>query len=371
LMTRLLDRPVKTFTIGFEGAESYDERPYARMVAQKFGTEHTEFVVRPDAIALLEQLLHFYDQPFGDSSAIPTYLVAKLTRQYVTVALTGDGGDELFAGYERFLAARLAESVPRPIAGLGRRLAGVRPRSNGHGGLGAKVERFFRHAGQPIESRYLAWNSFFDHALLSGLLNPAAGAALQEIGIDQSFAACFDQSRRWHPLNRLLHLNFATYLHDDLLVKMDRMTMAHALEARSPFLDTALIEYVATLPPRLKLKGWTLKYILKETFRDLLPAAVLKRGKHGFGVPLGTWFSRDLREYVHDGLLAPDAAIREFLNQECVRDIYDEHLSGRRDFGQQLWVLLALEVWLRKQRVCTSRPPHDASRDSRAWQMAI
>jgi asparagine synthase (glutamine-hydrolysing) len=371
LMTRLMDRPVKTFTIGFEGAESYDERPYARTVAQTFGTEHTEFVVRPDAISLLEQLLHFYDQPFGDSSAIPTYLVSKLTRQYVTVALTGDGGDELFAGYERFLAARLAESVPAPIAGLGRWLAGTLPRSNGHGGFGGKAERFFRHAGKPIESRFLAWNSFFDCDLLSALLTPAAGAALKEIRINQSFAACFDKSRGCHPLNRLLHLNFTTYLPDDLMVKMDRMTMAHALEARSPFLDTALIEYVATLPPRLKINGWTLKYILKEAFRDLLPAAVLKRRKHGFGVPLGTWFLRDLRDYVRDGLLAPDAAICEFLNQKCVRGIYDEHLSGRRDFGQQLWALLVLEIWLRKQRKRTSLPLRDIERDTRAWQMAI
>lgn len=360
LMSRLMEQRVKTFTIGFDGAESYDERMYARLVAHQFHTEHTEFPVRPDAVALLEELLDHHDQPFGDSSAIPTYLVSKLTREHVTVALTGDGGDELFAGYERFLAARLAESFPRPLVGLGQWLAGTLPRSNGYGGLGAKAERFFRQAGKPLESRYLAWNSFFDSGLRPRLLHANSIPLLTDSQIAESFSECFDKTRGSDPLNRLLYLNFKTYLHDDLLVKMDRMTMANALEARSPFLDTTLIEFVASLPPHLKLKGWTLKYILKEAFRDLLPTAILRRRKHGFGVPLGAWFSRDLRAYVHDALLASDARVREILNHECVREIYDQHLSGKRDFGQQLWALLTLEVWLRRQRL--HRPPvrHDA-----------
>ena len=349
LMSQLMDQRVKTFTIGFAGSESYDERAHARLVAQQFQTAHTEFVVRPDAISLLEGLIEHHDQPFGDSSAIPTYIVAKLTRQHVTVALTGDGGDEVFAGYERFLAARFAESVPRPLAVLGRRLAGLLPRANGYGHPVARLERFLHQAAKPLEARYLAWNSFFDLALLPRLL----GAEVLESfpgQLSESFDACFARSEGCDLLNRLLYLNFRTYLHDDLLVKMDRMTMAHALEARSPFLDTALIEYVAKLPPGLKLKGWRLKYVLKEAFRDLLPASILGRRKHGFGVPLGSWFSGELREYVHETLLGPGAAIRGILNQDCVRDIYRQHLSGRRDFGHQLWALLTLAVWLRKQQ---------------------
>lgn len=349
LMSRLSEQPVKTFTIGFDGADSYDERIYARLVAQQFGTAHTEFAVRPDAIALLEELLDHHDQPFGDSSAIPTYLVAKLTRQHVTVALTGDGGDELFAGYERFLAGCLAESIPAPLAGVGRWLAAALPRSNGYGDLGGRAERFFRQAAKPLASRYLAWNSFFDERLLPRLLS-ATAPAQAPARIAQSFTDCFDKTEGWDSLNRLLYLNFKTYLHDDLLVKTDRMTMAHALEARCPFLDTALIEFVAGLPPRLKLKGWRLKYILKEAFRDLLPPAIVGRRKHGFGVPLGAWFLSDLREYVHDVLLTPDAAIGGILDHKAVQEIYDQHLSGRRDFGHQLWALLALEVWLRRQR---------------------
>jgi asparagine synthase (glutamine-hydrolysing) len=349
LMSHLMDQPVKTFTIGFAGADSYDERAYARLVAQQFRTDHTEFVVRPDAISLLEELIEHHGQPFGDSSAIPTYIVAKLTRQHVTVALTGDGGDELFAGYERFLAARVAESVPRPLASLGQRLTGLVPRFNGYGHPAAKLERFLRQAARPLEARYLAWNSFFDRALLSRLLGEDVAASF-EGQISESFAACFARSEGCDLLNRLLDLNFRTYLHDDLLVKMDRMTMAHALEARSPFLDTALIEYVAKLPPRLKLKGWKLKYILREAFRDLLPPSIVRRGKHGFGVPLGSWFSGELREYVHDALLGPDTAIRGLLDQNCVRDIYHQHRLGRRDFGHQLWALLTLAVWLRKQQ---------------------
>jgi asparagine synthase (glutamine-hydrolysing) len=349
LMSQLMDQRVKTFTIGFAGSESYDERAYARLVAQQFQTVHTEFVVRPDAISLMEELIEHHDQPFGDSSAIPTYIVAKLTREHVTVALTGDGGDEVFAGYERFLAARLAESVPRPLANLGARLAGLVPRANGYGHPVAKLERFLQQAARPLEARYLAWNSFFDLALLSRLLGADVAESFRG-QISESFAACFVRSGGCDLLNRLLYLNFRTYLHDDLLVKMDRMTMAHALEARSPFLDTALIEYVAKLPPRLKLKGWRLKYVLKEAFRDLLPASILRRRKHGFGVPLGSWFSGELREYVHETLLGPGAAIRGILNQDCVRFIYHQHLSGRRDFGHQLWALLTLAVWLRKQQ---------------------
>lgn len=355
LMSRLMNQRVKTFTIGFDGAGSYDERIYARLIAKQFETEHTEFPVQPDAVSLLEELLDHHDQPFGDSSAIPTYLVAKLTRQHVTVALTGDGGDELFAGYERFLAASLAESVPRPLAAVGRRLAAALPRSNGYAGLGARAERFFQQAAQPLESRYLAWSSFFDAEALPRLLHVHGTRIPADAQIGKSFAECFDKTQGADLLNRLLYVNFKTYLHDDLLVKMDRMTMAHALEARSPFLDTALIEFVAKLPPRLKLKGWRLKYILKEAFRDLLPAAILGRRKHGFGVPLGAWFSQDLRETVHDALLASDAAVKGILNQERVREIYSLHLSGKRDLGHQLWALLTLEVWLRKQRV-TSAP---------------
>jgi asparagine synthase (glutamine-hydrolysing) len=322
---------------------------YARVVAEQFHTEHTEFAVRPDAVSLLEELLDHHDQPFGDSSAIPTYLVAKLTRQHVTVALTGDGGDELFAGYERFLAARLAESIPRPLATVGQWLAGALPRANGDGGLGGRASRFFRQAARPLEARYLAWSSFFDQGELPRVLS-ALNPVIPDGQIAESFVECFEHTKDCDLLNRLLYLNFRTYLHDDLLVKMDRMTMAHGLEARSPFLDTALIEFAAALPPRLKLRRWTLKYLLKEAFRDLLPPAILARRKHGFGVPLGAWFSRDLRGYVHDALLAPDAAVREVLNQGRIRDLYDLHLSGQRDAGHQLWALLTLEVWLRAQR---------------------
>ncbi len=350
LMSRLQDRPVKTFTIGFTGPGSYDERAYARLVAERYHTDHTEFVVKPDAVSLVDELLEHHGQPFGDSSAIPTYIVARLTRQHVTVALNGDGGDELFAGYERFLATCLAEAIPRPLARLGAGAAGVLPQGNGYGHLGSRAARFLRQAAKPLEARYLAWNSFIGQEALPRFLD-TNGAEPVPLGfVSDSFAACLRETEGCDLLNRLLYLNYRTYLHDDVLVKMDRMTMAHGLEARSPFLDTALTEYVTALPPRMKIKRWTLKHILKAAFRDLLPPPILQRGKHGFGVPLGAWFAGDLREYVHDTLLAPDAAIRGILNQEAVRELYMQHLSGACDHGHQLWALMTLELWLRTQR---------------------
>ncbi len=351
LMSHLMDQRVKTFTIGFDGADSYDERGAARLVAQHFHTDHTEFAVRPDAVSLMEQLLEHYDQPFGDSSAIPTFIVARLTRQHVTVALNGDGGDELFAGYERFLAACLAEAIPAPLARVGRRLAGLLPQSTAYGHFGSRAARFLRAAGKPLGARYLAWNSFIDEALFARLVNGHSGHELTPQDIAESFTACLRTTEDCHTLNRLLQLNYRTYLLDDLLVKLDRMTMAHGLEARSPFLDTALTEYVAALPPRMKINGWKLKHILKAAFQDFLPPAILHRRKHGFGVPLGDWFAGELRECVHDTLLAPDAALRDVVSLTAVREIFGQHMSGVRNYGHQLWALLTLELWLRKQRL--------------------
>jgi asparagine synthase (glutamine-hydrolysing) len=229
-------------------------------------------------------------------------------------------------------------------------LAGFIANGDGHGRLGSRAVRFFRQAAKPLEARYLAWNSFIDADLLPRLIDGHGANTLAPEDIAESFAACLRATEGCHTLNRLLYLNYRTYLLDDLLVKMDRMTMAHGLESRSPFLDTALTEYAAALPPRMKIRGWALKHILKSAFRDLLPEPILRRGKHGFGVPLGAWFAGELRDFVHDALLAPDAALRDFVRQDGVRGIFEQHLSGARDCGQQLWALLTLELWLRKQR---------------------
>jgi asparagine synthase (glutamine-hydrolysing) len=346
LMARALGR-VRTFSIGFAGDARYDETSFARIAARAFGTEHTEFTLEPSSFELVEGLVRQHDGPFGDSSAIPTYVVAGLTRKQVTVALTGDGGDELFCGYVRFLAAEAAERIPAPLRATASRLSSLLPqsRSGSERSLLARAHRFLRASALPLADRIAAWNTFFDpRAILRQDVQAALGPA-----VDAPLAwqrAVFAQARGRSVLSQLLEHNFVTYLPHDLLVKADRSSMAHGLEARSPFLDTALIEYAATLPPRYLRRGRDTKVILKHAFADLLPAEIRTRGKMGFGVPLGTWFRAGLRTYLRDQL-AEGARLYEFVDRRAVAQLLDEHDDRRRDHGQKLWALLTLEVWLR------------------------
>jgi len=342
LMSRLMGRRVKTFSIGFVGDKEFDETPFSRIVAGHFRTDHTEFIVEPKSFDLIERLLAFHDQPYGDSSAIPTFLLCELARAQVTVALNGDGGDEVFAGYERFLGGVLSERLPRSAVRLGRTLIESLPRAWRSPRLITRAHRFLLQAAKPLPDRYLAWCSYFSQDLLAELLQTAPHE-----GVRESFDQCLEQAEGCALLHRLLYLNFKTYLPDDLLVKMDRMSMAHGLETRSPFLDTTLVEYVASLPPRYKLNGRKLKYILKKAFADLLPPEILKRGKRGFGVPLGAWFRNELKGPVGDILLTGVPRYRPYLRTEVVERIFRQHQEGMMDCGMQLWALLNFEVWLR------------------------
>ena len=344
LMARALGR-VRTFSIGFAGDARYDETAYARIAARAFGTEHTEFTLEPSSFELVQTLVQHHDGPFGDSSAIPTYVVAGLTRRHVTVALTGDGGDELFCGYVRFLAAEAAERIPTPLRRLAARVSSLLPLSSSGSErtLRARARRFLDASALPLADRMAAWNTFFDpHALMRRDVVDAAE-------LDAPLAwqrSIFADSRDRPPLARVLEHNFRTYLPYDLLVKADRATMAHGLEARSPFLDTALIEYAATLPAAYLRRGRETKRVLKQAFADLLPPRIRHRGKMGFGVPLGTWFRSDLRAYLHDHL-ADGARLYDFLDRGAVARLLDEHERSARDHGQRLWALLTLEIWLR------------------------
>jgi len=346
LMSQMIGRRVKTFSIGFSGDRAFDEMPFSRLVARHFHTDHTEFVVEPKGFDLVELLLWHHDQPYGDSSAIPTYLLSRLAKDHVTVALNGDGGDEVFAGYGRFLRTLLSDRLPRPVLALGRNLIEALPGALRTRPRIARAHRFLLGAAKPLNERYLAWCSFFSRELLAELLADHVPAV-----VGGSFDACFNETEMQPMLHRLLYLNFNTYLPDDLLVKMDRMSMSHALETRSPFLDTALIEYVAVLPPQFKVRAWKLKYILKRAFADLLPKEILSRGKQGFAVPLDAWFRSDLKELVEDLLLAETARYRRVLRHDCVRRIYQEHKNRVRDRGDELWTLMNFELWLRKYRV--------------------
>jgi asparagine synthase (glutamine-hydrolysing) len=348
VMAQASARPVKTFSIGFAGDERFDETRYARIAAKAFRTEHTEFIVEPSAFDLIEKLVWAHDGPFGDSSAIPTSIVSKLTRQHVTVALTGDGGDEVFCGYSRFLAGEIAGWLPSVLWALGASVARRVPSGSSMKSLRERVKRFLRVASRSIDQRMILWNSYFGedlHLIVRRDLH-AAIPMIEPFDWNEKFFACDEGVS---DLSRMLQHNFESYLPYDLLVKADRSSMLHSLEVRSPFLDTALIEYAARLPDRFRRRGMNLKYILKRAFRHLLPREIFRRGKMGFGVPLGVWFRGELRQYVRD-LLSPGALLYSYLDEGYVRRVIDEHLAMRADHGQRLWLLLTIELWLRRLR---------------------
>ncbi len=355
LMAELGASPVKTFSIGFEQKE-YDELPYARLVARRYGTDHHEFVVKPDAAAVLPRLVWHYNEPYADSSAIPTYYVAELTRRHVTVALNGDGGDENFAGYERYVANQVAARLDR-LPGGARRLAGAvaarLPAGGRTRGL-TRLRRLLEPLAEPRERRYARWMSHFDASLKAELCTEEFARAAGEA---DSVALLVDAYRRSDAadfVDATLDVDVSTYLPDDLLVKVDIATMAHGLEGRSPLLDHPLMEFCASLPADFKLRGRVKKYIFKRAVGDLLPREVVERPKMGFGVPLDHWFRHELRDMAHDVLLSPRAIGRGYVRKETVARLLAEHGTGRRAWHYQLWNLLMLELW---HRVFVDAPP--------------
>jgi asparagine synthase (glutamine-hydrolysing) len=357
LMSKAATLPVRTFAVGFADDASFDERSYARIVADRFQTEHTEFVVRPDAVALLDVLLWHHDQPFGDSSAIPTYLVCQLAREHVTVVLNGDGGDEVFAGYDRFVAAALAERLPRAVGRAARRATGLLPVNDGYYSLRRRLDRFTELADLPPRERYQSWVGVMNRDLLGEVLAPAAALA-DLAGSERSMAAAYDRAAAAPTLDQIVYANFVTYLPDDLAVKMDRMSMAHSLEARSPFLDTALIEYMATIPAARKIGLRRVKPLLRRSLAPLLPKEIWNRRKHGFGVPVGRWFrDGELRTVFEDEVLAPGALSADVLDPAAVRRLWDEHQGGAVEHGHRLWPILTFERWLRSFGSPRPSPP--------------
>jgi asparagine synthase (glutamine-hydrolysing) len=346
LMTQLLDRPVRTFSIGFKDSPGYDETSYARIVADRFKTDHTEFIVDPSAFDLIDKLIWHHDGPFGDSSAVPTYIVSQLTRQHVTVVLTGDGGDELFAGYMRFRAAVAAERAPQAVRSALRILSHGLPDGGSARHWLSRAKRFAAAASLPLDERITRWSGLF-YDDLEQMLVPELLREVEPIDRLQYLGRLGSRLERRTALARVLAINFETYLLDDLLVKTDRCTMATSLEARSPFLDTALMEYAATLPDSMKLSGGRTKVILRETFRDLIPDEIQRRGKMGFGIPFGPWFRGALRDVLHDLLLSPGARYREYVSAKYVHALIKRHDAAEADLGLPLWTLLCFEMWLR------------------------
>jgi asparagine synthase (glutamine-hydrolysing) len=343
-MAGLTDRPVKTFSIGFEESD-YDELPHARRVARRFGCDHHEFVVRPRAVDVLPTLVRHFGEPFADSSAVPTYYLSRMTREHVTVALSGDGGDEAFAGYGRHLGFRLAEWWQRTPALLRRPLAGATG-GLAAGGPGARslpvrAGRFLNVASRSRPERYRAW---------AGLFTPEAMRSLRGCALADGAAsdALFDEAEGLDAVDAALAADTRFYLPTDLLVKMDIMSMANSLEVRSPFLDRDLVELAARLPSDLKLRRFTSKFVLKKALAARVPAENLSRGKRGFAVPIGGWFRGELRDFLADHLLDARCARVGLVRPAVVAELIADHQAGRRDHAHQLWTLLMLELWHRE-----------------------
>ncbi|MBM2836839.1 MAG: asparagine synthase (glutamine-hydrolyzing) [candidate division NC10 bacterium] len=349
LMSRLSEGPVKTFSIGFEN-EAFSELPHARLIAGRFGTDHHEFVVKPDAVAILPLLVRHFGEPFADSSAVPQYYLSKLAGESVTVALSGDGGDEAFGGYDRYVAALLArpaDRLPGPFrngfAALGRGLA-MSPRATP---FMLRAGRFLRALSDDPGRRYARWMSCFDGDQQVALFSNDFLERVRSIDPEGLILDAYQASDAAHLLNATLDIDVRTYLPNDLLVKVDITSMANSVEIRCPFLDHPLMEFAASLPPSLKIRGLKKKYLLKRAVADLLPVEILDRPKQGFAVPIDEWFRHDLKEMAHDILLDPHSLGRGYFRAEAVRGLLDEHVKGVRHWHPQLWNLLMLELWHR------------------------
>ncbi|WP_225837912.1 asparagine synthase (glutamine-hydrolyzing) [Streptomyces sp. NK08204] len=347
-MARISGQPVKTFSIGFDDAR-FDERSHARAVAKRYGTDHHEFVVDASALDVLPTLAWYFDEPFADSSAIPSFYVAQLSRRHVTVALNGDGGDESFGGYTRY--ARLARmerfSVPkatRPAFGrLGRSLLATAPAGSRlrRAGLALTV------LSETSQRRYARMMSYFlpeqKHALYTEQQREATSGVDSYVLLDRAFR----ESRAVSRVNQLMDVDVNSYLPGDLLVKVDISTMANSLEARSPFLDHHLMEWAARLPAELKVRHGTTKYLLKKSLEDWLPHEVLHRPKQGFGVPLAHWLRTELKDVAWDVLTDRTAVDRGFFRPDAVRTMLEEHEAGE-NHARRIWALMQFELWHRR-----------------------
>ncbi len=349
--------PVKTFSIGFEH-EQFDELPYAREVAHRYGTDHHELVVRADAVALLPRIARHYGEPFGDSSAIPSFHLAEHARRHVTVALNGDGGDESFAGYPHYVAnvvaARL-DRLPLPLRRAAQAAGGHLPPSGDVRSLINRARRLTGALALHPGERFGRYSTSFDAAGRAALYSDELAAAVAGAAPAESvIVGRWEEASGAAPLDRMLEVDVATYLPGDLLTKIDVATMAHSLEARSPLLDRELMELAASIPAELKLRGRQKKAILRDALRGWLPDAVLDRPKQGFSVPGAAWFRGELRGFARDVLLDPGTVARGYFRADAVERLLDRHAAGRADESPRIWALLMLELW---HRECVDRAP--------------
>ncbi|HEU5252291.1 MAG TPA: asparagine synthase (glutamine-hydrolyzing) [Solirubrobacterales bacterium] len=331
--------PVRTFSIGFEEA-GFDELSRARLVAERYGTDHRELIVRPDAVELLPKLVEAFDEPFGDSSALPTYLVSELAAEHVKVALSGEGGDELFGGYYTYVADLLARRIGR-LAPLARPLAEALPSRHDRVGFDYKAKRFARAAALPPLERHHAWKEIFSPGQRAEL----AGAAASGWDPVDLYRERYAETAGAEELARMQDVDLGIYLVDDLLVKTDRASMAHSLETRVPFLDPRVAELAFSLPRRAKVRGFSKKRLLRKALEPLLPREIIHGRKQGFSIPIAAWLRGPLEPFARE-VLAPGALERQgLLEPAAVTPILDRHCSGQEDLSRQIWGLMALTLW--------------------------
>lgn len=350
LMSRHSSQPIKTFSIGFK-EQKFNELKFARMISDKFSTEHTEFIVEPKAITILPNLVRQYEEPFADSSALPTYYVSELTKQRVTVALNGDGGDENFAGYPWYSIQKLAWdyrfvlAAARPAA----KLAALALRLAYPNNFTERAQRFANTLGQPLPYRYANYMCYFSNPLKHLLYTPEFQQNVWHKDSYQLLADKFMEAATPNPLDQTLYTDINTYLPDDLLVKVDIATMAVALEGRSPFLDHEMMELAARIPFNLKLRGFNQKkYILKKALEGILPNEILYRPKMGFGVPIDHWFRHDLNKFAKQLLLDPYSHIAAIFQKATILRLFKEHEKRTVNHGTRIWALLTLEMWFKE-----------------------
>jgi asparagine synthase (glutamine-hydrolysing) len=344
-MAGLLDRPVVTTSVGFH-EDGYSELPYAALVARHVGSEHHERIVTPPGPALIERLAWHLDEPFADSSAIPTYFVSQVARERVTVALSGDGGDELFAGYARHRIEALEHTARRLVGALGGRALA---RAAGWLPDGVKGRNMLLAVGRSAEDACLRKFYFTPRVprLKDDLYRPWLRAESRRFDPLAAFAGPFRRAAHVDPVNRILHVDLATYLCDDILVKVDRMSMAHSLEVRAPLLDHRLVEFVARLPVGWKRNATQSKILLRGVLDGKVPRAAFDRPKHGFVSPIVQWLRGDLAGYVEDVLTSRRATERGYFDPYAVRRLWTAHRDGHANLEHEVWMLLMLELWHR------------------------
>jgi asparagine synthase (glutamine-hydrolysing) len=345
VMSKLSDKPVKTFSIGFN-EDTFNELKYARIAAKHFNTEHHEFIVTPELVNLVDDLVWHFDEPFADPSSLPTFMVSKMARDFVTVVLSGDGGDEIFAGYTRYVTDKkrsgfnnLPKFLRKGVQGVAEKL----PHST-------KGKYYLYNSSLDAIERYIDSVSHFNQIKRKSLYAIDFQSQLNgKFGVgEELFKQLAEKVSTENPTDNLLYLDSKTYLPSDILVKVDRMSMATSLEARVPLLDHKLIEFVKKIPTELKLKGLETKYIFKKAMEVIVPNEILYREKQGFGVPINEWINSQLKEKIHTILSENKTLSRGYFDVKYIKTLLDEHQTGRRDHSYSLWILYVLELWHRK-----------------------